>query len=282
MTALSNTQSVPSESTVASWLRTASETLADALLPSPRLDAEIILAHTINRPRTWLHAHGNEPLDPRRVDIADARIALRLDRVPVAYIIGHKEFYGRRFVVTPDVLIPRPESEALIELLLAHAPDTARRVVDVGCGSGCLGITAKCERPDLEVTLLDISATALAITQKNADRLQVTIRTARSDLLSAYPLNANIVLANLPYVDSSWPEITGDLSHEPATALFADDNGLALYKRFFAELPAHCAGGALVVIEADPRQHDALQDIARGTGFSHRVTKGFALAFVKQ
>ena len=96
------------------WLRDAAEQLANALIPSALLDAEIILAHTLRKSRTWLHAHGDEPIDPRQQEIAEARLQLRLERTPVAYIIGHKEFYGRLFKVTPASLIPRPESQGRI------------------------------------------------------------------------------------------------------------------------------------------------------------------------
>src|SRR5690606_464298 len=103
--------------TIDAWLKQTTNELADAMFESPRLDAEIILAHTLGSSRTWLHAHGDEPLEGRQVEIANSRLDLRLDRVPIAYIIGHKEFYGRPFSVTPQVLIPRPESEQLIDHL---------------------------------------------------------------------------------------------------------------------------------------------------------------------
>ena len=198
--------------TIDSWLRDTSSELADAMVPNARLDAEIILAHTISRPRTWLHAHGNEALDPRRRDIADARIQLRLERVPVAYIIGHKDFYGRRFRVTPDTLIPRPESEALIELAKKYAaPDG--RAVDIGTGSGCLGITLKLELPALSMTLSDISKKALAVAEQNAATHKADVRLLHSDLLDDYPLQAHLMIANLPYVDPSWPDNAPELIH---------------------------------------------------------------------
>ena len=132
------------KSTITSWLTTATNTLKQADIASARLDAELILANTLRKNRTYLHAHLDEEIDPRRVDIAEARLSLRLDRVPLAYILGKKEFYGREFEVSPSVLVPRPESEEMINLLLKLVPrdDQPRTLIDIGTGSGCLGITA--------------------------------------------------------------------------------------------------------------------------------------------
>jgi release factor glutamine methyltransferase len=142
------------------WLDSATNQLAAIGIKSARLDAEIILDHTISKNRTYLHAHDDELLDGRSMEIADARLALRLDHVPIAYIIGHKEFYGRKFQVTTATLIPRPESETLIDMLRDLLPknqplfsEQKIRLVDVGTGSGNLGITAKLEFPELHVTL---------------------------------------------------------------------------------------------------------------------------------
>ena len=122
----------------------------------------------MRKPRTYLHAHPDDEIDPRRVDIAEARLNLRLDRVPLAYILGYKEFYGRKFKVSPQVLVPRPESEAIIELLKKF--NASGRLIDIGTGSGCLGITAKLELPQLDVVLSDVSDQALHIAQHNAAR----------------------------------------------------------------------------------------------------------------
>lgn len=265
--------------TIAEWLKSVSDEFADNMIPSARLDAEIILAHTINRPRTWLHAHGDEELDPRRRDIADARAELRLERVPVAYIIGHRYFYGRRFVVSPDVLVPRPESEQLIELLKKHLPASARTLVDVGTGSGCLGITAKLEIPRLSVTLTDVSDNALKIARKNADALGADIRTLKSNLLDAYPLRADVLVANLPYVDTKWSHQSPELVNEPALALYAKHDGLELIFELLDTASSHLNRGALIILEADPRQHADIIAHARECGFEKLQAQDYALAF---
>lgn len=266
----------------AAWLEMAANELADAMIPTARLDAEIILAHTINRPRTWLHAHSDEPLDPRRRDIADARIQLRLERVPVAYIIGHKEFYGRRFFVSPATLIPRPDSEALIELLKDWLKtNTAKQLVDVGTGSGCLGITAALEHPELSVTLCDIDARSLKIAASNAKAHAVKARTLKSNLLASYPLSADVIMANLPYVDRAW-ETSEDTKHEPAKALCAADGGLKLIKQLIDQTPRSLSSTGALILEADPRQHAAITNYAKQHGLTTQRTLGYGLLLTRQ
>lgn len=263
---------------IAQWLDATSNELADAMIPNARLDAEVILAHTINRPRTWLHAHGDEALDPRRRDIADARTQLRLERVPVAYIIGHKEFYGRRFRVSPDTLIPRPESEALITLAKRYAA-SAKQIIDVGTGSGCLGVTLKLELPSSNVTLSDTSKKALAVAEQNATALRATVRTLQSDLLDDYPLQADLIVANLPYVDPLWSDNSPDLVHEPAGALYASEHGLGLITHLLTQAPSRIRSNGILLLEADQRQHEAIIKDAHRRGFAHLETDGLALAF---
>lgn len=271
--------------TIQQWLKEATDELADAMFTSPLLDAEIILAHTIRRQRTYLHAHGEDELDERQEEVANARLELRKDHVPVAYIIGHRYFYGRRFVVNPAVLIPRPESEQLIELLKKLLPDTmplphvtTKRLVDIGTGSGCLGITAKLEFPELDVALLDTSRHALTVAEKNADTLGAEVETYVSDLLVSYPHSPDIVLANLPYVDETW-ERSPELAHEPATALFADNKGLAIIERCLEQCTHRVKPGALLLFEADTRQLDDVARLARHYGFHETMRDSFAIAF---
>ena len=269
--------------TIADWLKQASNELADELLPSPRLDAEIILAHTIRTPRTFLHAHPEQAVSLRDEDIANARLELRKDRVPVAYIIGHKEFYGRRFTVSPSVLIPRPESEQLIAMLKELLPSssalpgiTGKRLVDIGTGSGCLGITAKLEYPELQVGLVDSSRHAVAVAEKNARTLGASVETFVSDILSSYPYSPDIVVANLPYVDRSW-DVSQELASEPEEALYANDAGLAVIKRCVEQVALRAKPGAYLLLEADPRQLDDIERFARTHGFKQIARDEFAI-----
>ncbi len=276
----------PSQPTINDWLVWASEQLAAAGIPSAKLDAEVLLAHTLRQSRTWLHAHSDDILDSRTVDIARARIDLRLDRVPVAYIVGHKEFYGYQFKVTTATLIPRPESEVLIDLFKSIAvptnpsPETPYRVVDVGTGSGSLGIVIKLISPSSEVTLLDNDRYALAVAEKNSEALKADVSLIESDLLENYPHVANVIIANLPYVDKSW-ERSPETDHEPAAALFADDNGLALIKQLIKQTRIKLMQGGYLILEADPEQHGAIVKEAANEGLILAKNEGYGLLFEK-
>lgn len=273
--------------TISEWIHQTAASLKSAGIASARLDAEIILAHTLKKQRTYLHGHGEEPLSRRELEIAEARVALRLDRTPVAYIIGHKEFYGRLFKVTPSTLIPRPESEMFIMLLKELLPagpsllrETPKRLVDVGTGSGCLGITAKLEFPELDVTLLDTSNYALKVAEKNAATLKADVTLQRSNLLGDYPFAPDVILANLPYVDPEW-ERSPETDHEPSEALFANDHGLYFINNLIEEAAVRTSAGALLFLEADPRQHGAIITRAKNHGFLLRENRDFIVVLEK-
>ena len=253
---------------ISEWLKIATKSLKTANIPSARLDAELILANTLRKNRTYLHAHLDEELDPRRFDIANARLDLRLDRVPIAYILGYKEFYGRRFTVSPSVLIPRPESEDLISLFLElTASEIAEKVlIDVGTGSGCLGITAKLERSNLSVILSDISKPALNIAEKNANALNADVHIQQQSLLNGQLKPVDYIFANLPYVDKNW-DVSPELKYEPEIALFAEDEGLKLILQLISQAPRYLTPEGLLFIEADPQQHNRIIDEAMKNGF---------------
>lgn len=253
---------------ISEWLKIATKSLKTANIPSARLDAELILANTLRKNRTYLHAHLDEEIDPRRFDIANARLDLRLDRVPIAYILGYKEFYGRKFTVSPSVLIPRPESEDLISLFLElTASEIAEKVlIDVGTGSGCLGITAKLERSNLSVILSDISKPALNIAEKNANALNADVHIQQQSLLNGQLKPVDYIFANLPYVDENW-DVSPELQYEPEIALFAEDEGLKLILQLISQAPRCLTPEGLLFIEADPQQHNRIINEAVKNGF---------------
>ena len=253
---------------ISEWLKIATKSLKTANIPSARLDAELILANTLRKNRTYLHAHLDEEIDPRRFDIANARLDLRLDRVPIAYILGYKEFYGRKFTVSPSVLIPRPESEDLISLFLElTASEIAEKVlIDVGTGSGCLGIAAKLERSNLSVILSDISKPALNIAEKNANALNADVHIQQQSLLNGQLKPVDYIFANLPYVDKNW-DVSPELQYEPKIALFAEDEGLKLILQLISQAPRCLTPEGLLFIETDPQQHNRIIDEAVKNGF---------------
>lgn len=256
------------KSTISFWLKNAAKSLKDAGIPSARLDAELILANTLRKNRTYLHAHLDEEINPRRVDIANARLDLRLDRVPMAYILGYKEFYGRKFTVSPAVLVPRPESEDMISLFLdATAGEIERKVlIDVGTGSGCLGITAALERTNISVILSDISKDALRIAEKNADEHRARVKIQQQSLLNGQLEPVDYIFANLPYVDKDW-EVSPELQHEPKIALFTEDGGLKLILELIRQAPRCLTPNGQLFIEADPTQHERIIQAAAKQNF---------------
>lgn len=273
--------------TIHDWLDQSVALLQKNDVSSARLDAEIILAHTLRRSRTWLHMYRDKPIDDRLREIADARIDLRCDHTPIAYIVGHKEFYGRSFAVTPSVLVPSPETEALIELALSLDLPRQTRAIDVGTGSGVLGITLALERSFDSMILSDISERALTVAQKNVDALHPNnVALQRSDLLHFWePLNQSkpifdLVVANLPYVDPSWQR-NQETHHEPAEALFADDGGLSLINQLIDQSARALNSGGYLLLEADPRQHAAITHTATRSGFRLASTLGYGILFTK-
>ncbi len=276
-----NENSLPKTPAISRWLAGATRRLADTGIPSPRLDAELILAHTLHKSRTYLHARDDEVLTHRHYEIAEARLLLRIDRTPIAYIIGHKEFYGRQFRVTPATLIPRPESEDIIIMAKELANQRPiHTIVDVGTGSGCLGITLKLEIPEADVTLLDVSRHALVVAKTNARHLLANVSIKESNLLKGYPLRADLIVANLPYVDRSWT-VSPETNHEPSLALYADSGGLELINTLIIQAEAQLSSLGRILLEADPRQHAAIVAYARSRDFRLIETRGFIVHIQK-
>lgn len=204
----------------------------------------------------------------------------------------NKDFYGRDFAVSPDVLIPRPETEQIIDevLLLAGKPYLAGMkapsaslpdnplILDIGTGSGCIAITLKLELKNAEVIGMDISDKALRIARNNAEKLNASVDFIYSDLLRSYTGKApDLIVANLPYVDENWDWLDKDtLSNEPSVALYSEDGGLRHIKRLLEELDSR-AWKTKIILEADPCQHEKIIDYANKLGFTHDKTNGFVL-----
>lgn len=255
------------------WLAVATEKLSAADIPTARLDAELILAYAAQKDRTWLLAHNDESTD---YTLANELLDKRLHRIPLAYLTGHKEFYGRNFMVNEHVLIPRPDTEELIEQLKLLTPGKDQRLIDVGTGSGAIAITAKLELPDLQVEAVDISPQALTIAKQNAATLQSEVEFYKSDLLSSAKNTYDFILANLPYVDRIW-ERSLETDHEPSLALFADDAGLELIKTCIEQAHDKLHSTGYLLLEADPRQFDAIISFALQHQFEPVRVNGYTL-----
>ncbi len=205
---------------------------ADSLIAnssSPLLDAEILLCQVLNKPRSYLRAWPDAHLNAAQLSAFTDLLRQRQHGQPIAYLTGIKEFWSREFVVTPDVLIPRPDTECLIEVCLTLAQTQPRlRLIDLGTGSGIIAITLAAERPDANVFAADISASALAIAKLNAQRHHVNLQFFQSDWFKAIPAQAfNLVISNPPYIACDDEHLQqGDLRFEPQQALIAADHGL--------------------------------------------------------
>lgn len=239
----------------------------------PRLEIELILEHHLHRSREWILGHINSEIsntDDLRIIIET--INRRRKGEPLAYIFGHREFYGREFIVTPDVLIPRPETEFLIDVvkkwLPEQLPDDGSRIkiLDVGTGSGAIAVTLNNELSNVQIYASDISVEALMIAQKNAGRYPGThnpaINFLVSDLLVNITEKFDLIVANLPYVDRNW-EWNKGIDHEPDLALYADDGGLELIKKLVAISPNYLYSNGYLLLEMDTSQLNAVSEFAQ-------------------
>ncbi len=244
--------------TIKFWLDCATNRLKKATIGTPRLDTEVILAHILKRPRIYLHAHPEKTLSIFQVKKANLLLEKRLSHQPIAYLTRQKEFYRRNFIVTPSVLIPRPTSETIIEELKKIVKLNKHEVLyDIGTGSGILGITAKLELPNLNVTLSDISHSALLVARRNAKLLKSDVKITSSNLLTNLPPNPDLIIANLPYVDSSWMR-SPETNFEPKIALFADEGGLEIIQKLIDQASTKIAPSGYLLLEADPAQHEQI------------------------
>jgi release factor glutamine methyltransferase len=242
-------------------LARAAAALSAAGCESPRLDAELLLGEALGVGREQLVMRDRSSLEPAAYERLQSMVARREAREPVAYILGHKEFRRISVAVDARVLIPRPETELLVEVGL-ELPAGAR-VADVGTGSGAVALALKDERPDLELVGIDVSADAIAVAHENAERLGLDVDFVCGDLLEGAG-GIDAVLANLPYVEegaSLMPEIS---LYEPAPALFAGGDGLDVIRR----LVAGADGIGVLALEIGLGQADAVSDLLRRAGFA--------------
>jgi release factor glutamine methyltransferase len=236
----------------------ATDALRRAGVPAPALDADVLLAHVLGVTKEALVAHPEIELASADAARVDAAIAQRASGVPVAYLRGVKEFYGLRFAVDRRVLVPRPETEALVDAVRAYAAGRALTVVDVGTGSGAIAVALAVSEARLRIIATDVSADALAVARANADAHGVRIEFREGDLLVTVTEVVDVVVANLPYLrEEDLEQLAGDrtsLAFEPRVATVAGPDGLAVVRRAIADLPRVLAPGGAAFFECDPPQ----------------------------
>jgi len=253
------------------------------------VDNRILLCHALNLSRTALITQSERVLTADEAARLSALLQRRLDGEPVAYLIGKREFYGLDFHVTPAVLIPRPETELLVELALERLPPRGR-VLDMGTGSGAIAVALAHTRPDAHVTALDVSVDALAIAQRNAAANDAAVRFLHSDWFSAVGAETfDLIVSNPPYIaDGDRHLAEGDLRFEPAGALTDYADGLAALRRIVAGARTHLEPGAWLLMEHGYDQSEAVQALLIEHGYADvqswhdlagiaRVTGGRAL-----
>ena len=252
--------------TIREILEWATKDFAGRGIESPRLDAELLVAKALEIDRVGLYLDLNRPLVDEERSAIRPLVARRREREPVAYILGHRDFYGRRFKVTPDVLIPRPDTETLVEHALRCIPqDSACRVLDVGTGSGAIAITIAAERPLAQVTATDMSQAAIEVAAHNAEQLGVAdrIHFECTDLLNA-GAQYDVIVSNPPYITRA--EMAGlqeeVREHEPALALEAGEDGLDVVRALLAAAAPATERDGLLLIEIGAGQAASVVEFA--------------------
>jgi len=238
----------------------------------PRLEARMLLEHVLGVPRAWLLAHDTDPLDRAACQRFGRLAALRRDGQPMAYLVGRREFMGRDFAVTPDVLIPRPDTELLVETALECLRDRPRgTVLDLGTGSGAIAVSLALALPGATVWATDASAAALAVARGNAERLGARVDFAQGDWYGALPPGPrfDLIVSNPPYVAAGDPHLSeGDLRFEPAAALTDGGDGLGALRAIVAGARDRLAPGGALWLEHGWNQSRAVRACLAAAGFS--------------
>ncbi|MEZ4270666.1 MAG: peptide chain release factor N(5)-glutamine methyltransferase [Myxococcota bacterium] len=268
----SEPEAVPQRWTIQTVLQWTQSHFAKLRIESARLDAELLLAQVLKRDRIFLYTHYDQPLASGERQDYRQLVKRRARYEPIAYILGHKEFFSRSFEVSPDVLIPRPETEHLVEAILewtAARAIEAPKILDIGCGCGNIAITLACEIPAARLTAIDISPAALEVARRNGQRHGVheRIHFVQGDLFLPLAVGQrfDVIVSNPPYIETTEaPNLPPDVvNYEPQEALFAGADGLRVLERLCVEAPNYLNAPGALVCEFGSTQRDAVYGFLR-------------------
>jgi release factor glutamine methyltransferase len=248
-----------------------------------RLDAQWLLCHVLTQTPSWLMAHGDAPLAADHAQSYGLLVARRALGEPLAYLVGEKEFYGLTLQVNPHVLVPRPDTETLVDWALSLIPEAQpsdaaepMHVLDLGTGSGAIALAIQQHRPWVLVTASDASEAALRTAMDNAQRLQLPVRFVQGHWLAPWAngsasVRFDLIVSNPPYIADADPHLA-QLGHEPLSALTAGPDGLRDLLTLVAQAPQHLFPGGWLLLEHGYDQHTAVQAVFKQAGFSHIST----------
>lgn len=251
------------------WLRAAVSELSSS--ESPRRDAEILLEHVTGKARTYLLAFGETLLTPEQEAQLAALLARRKTGEPVAHLTGEREFWSLPLYVSAATLIPRPDTECLVEQALARLPDGPCRILDLGTGTGAIALALASERPDCQVTAVDVMPDAVALAQRNLARLGFSnVQINQSSWFSALAQHAfEMIVSNPPYIDEHDPHLSqGDVRFEPLTALVAANDGLADIEHIITTAREHLVPGGWLLLEHGWTQGAAVRALFSAAGYA--------------
>ncbi len=252
-------------------IRTIHDVLSDAksriapVSTSSALDAQLLLAEVLQVSRAHVIAHREQVLSPEQAAAYETFVQRREKGEPIAYLLGRRAFYDREFIVTPTVLIPRPETEHLVEAAIAFGlQHPGSRIVDIGTGSGAIAVTVAANVPDSAVYAVDISAAALLVAQQNAELNKVHVRFYKGNLLQPLidaDIQVNMLLANLPYIEHDEMLTLQVSQYEPHLALDGGDDGLDLFRQLFQQAAHVLLPGGIILLEIGASQGDAVRSL---------------------
>ena len=255
--------------TLREFLRETRGRLGEVGAPEPRLESEVMLSDVLGVPRHRLYAYQDDAIPEEAVEALEKVVRRRLEREPLAYILGHREFYGVDLTVGPGVMVPRPETEMLVEralLVCLERMDRAGLVVaDVGTGSGGIAVSLAMHLPGVALYATDVSAEALAVARVNVDKFRLgrRITLLEGDMLEPLPGRVDVIVANLPYIPSGrLEELQPELAWEPRGALDGGDDGMGLLRRLMGQAAGKLADDGVMLLEIDPGQGEALRRLA--------------------